>query len=44
MYEYMCSKNSKSVVLLLKRHIPSKKKALKKLSHKKYLALFILVF
>ena len=43
MYIYMRSKN-KSVALLLKRHIPSKNKALKKLSHKKYLALVILVF
>ena len=40
----ICPSKNRSVAFLLKRHIPSKNKALKKLSHKKYLALVILVF
>ena len=49
MYIYICMYNicpskNKFVAFLLERHIPSKNKALKKLSHEKYLALVILVF
>ena len=40
----ICPSKNKFVAFLLERHIPSKNKALKKLSHEKYLALVILVF